>query len=103
MTTQNIKELKGSFVQAIVLTPDNLKEFTEIESLPGDMIQQIKQAVVHPEEFVLYAKVDSTNYCYFPAAGRGGVCSNGLTDWTDCTGLDDLEYRWKTYETNWVN
>lgn len=99
---KQIEDLKGSFVNAIVVTPESIEEFVEQNPCPLDMIEEISRAVGKTEDFVLYAHWEGATYCFFPSAIRGGVCTNGLSTWTDCDGLDDLENRWNNEEL-WCN
>jgi len=43
------------------------------------------------------------HYAYFPASGRGAVCTNAGSDWTDADSMDDLVDRWENFEERWSN
>ena len=89
----------------VTVTIGTLKEFTDLNHNPVDMIEEISNAITNEkEDSIVYENRNGTAYyCYFPKSKRGGVCSNELTNWTDCHSLDNLEDRWNNYDEQWRN
>jgi hypothetical protein len=95
--------LSGSFAPIVINFNLSNKKSIDYLVTPCDMAQEIIQSLEHvaSESSVLFARCEGTDYCYFPAAGRGAVCTGGLSEWTDCSGMDDLERRWNDYDNSW--
>ena len=77
--------------------------------IPSDMRDEIADALQSGSEAAVeYHREaeynsEATHWVYFANAGRGGRCAGGDTDWTDCSGLDDLADRWENYADRWCN
>jgi hypothetical protein len=110
--TESQKTIVGTFNKIVkIFTLSDLDDLLEVSAV--DMRQEIERALLgdetEQESEIYYATwikdgdSESTQYCYFPAAGRGAVCAGGYSEWTDCNGLDDLERRWGDYENSWTN
>lgn len=87
----------------IIFTPENLEDRID-EVFAIDMSDEIKKAVESKsEDLITYQSLEEYSLCFFPNAGRGGIVTNGETDWTDCSSVDDLEERWANYDEKWCN
>lgn len=105
--------IAGSFndIVKIFSASDLESQLLEISAI--DMRQEVLAALggedteLEPEVYyaswVADGDSESTQYCYFPNAGRGAVSCGGNSEWTDCSGLDDLERRWNDYDNSWSN
>lgn len=90
---------------------DDYEATIESLGLPCDMAREIRGAFGRSDAtMAIYSRVPSdprthvaTHYLYFPACGRGAVCDNGDSQWTDCTSLEDLVDRWANYHERWSN
>ncbi len=78
--------------------------------MPADMRDEVAEALSSGREVEIeYRRLPmekgpcAVEMVYFPRARRGGVYAGGMTDWTDCWGLDDLADRWEKYPDRWSN
>lgn len=88
------------------ITKDNIEA---CDLMPSDMRREAKAALESASEIAVYYVEsvlpgrEKTHYLYFPLAGRGAVCTNGPSEWTDCNSLEDLANRWDNYDEMWSN
>jgi hypothetical protein len=111
--TQRQEIISGSFSQVVEIFTTSDLESGLIQISSNDMRLEALAALAgkgtEREPEIYYASwvadgdTESTQYCYFPKAGRGAVCAGGNSEWTDCDGLDDLEGRWNDYDNSWSN
>ena len=99
-----VQSKAASGFDVTLLTADNVEDWAESMGGPLDMIEEIQEYVKDSGNWAFFFKVggEELHYCYL-SSGRGGVATNGYTDWTDCNNLDDLINRWENYETRWAN
>jgi hypothetical protein len=96
--------LSGSFAPIVINFNLSNKESIDDLVTPCDMAKEITESLENASESsVLFASYEGTHYCYFPAAGRGAVCTDANSEWTDCFSMDDLERRWNDYDNSWSN
>jgi hypothetical protein len=112
--TQTQETIAGSFGEVVKIFTTSDLELGLIEISANDMRSEALAALAgkdtEQESEIYYASwvakdgdSESTQYCYFPNARRGAVCSGGDSEWTDCNSLDDLERRWNDYDNSWSN
>lgn len=93
----------------MVLVDTILTAASNLDGLPTDMAEAFRCALAAGETLAAEYRCEgeynsqSTHYLYLPGAGRGGVCTGGETEWTDCNGMDDLADRWENYDDCWCN
>ena len=102
--TSEQSEAASGYDAAVVLTADNVEAWAEPMGGPLDMIEEIEGYCEDGDNWALFFSVcgDELYYCYL-SNGRGGVATNGYTDWTDCESLEDLMDRWDDYDNRWAN